>query len=174
MRKGIRMPFCEVTRVDEFKRDFKKLLKKYNTLEEDLDTMVRAQLGAFHKLGTDTGGVSRIDGLGATTAPVFKVKKFACRALKSKGARTGLRLIYAYVETEDRIDLIEIYFKASRGTEDRKRILKYYQRRRIRRRVSDGGTGGNRLRMHSERARRAGEGWMDRCRSWSIGATRQK
>lgn len=123
------MPFREVTRVLEFERDFKKLLKKYSTLEEDLYTMVRTQLGAFHKLDIDTGGISRIDGLGATTAPVFKVKKFACRALKTWGARTGLRLIYAYVESEDQIDLIEIYFKASREIEDRKRILKYYQRR---------------------------------------------
>ena len=57
--KGIRMRFREVTRVSEFERDFKKLLKKYVTLEEDLATMVRAQLGAFHKLGLDTGGVFR-------------------------------------------------------------------------------------------------------------------
>lgn len=123
------MPFREVTRVSEFERDFKKLLKKYVTLEEDLDTMVRAQLGAFHKLGLDTGGVFRVEDLGDTTAPVFKVKKFACRALKSKGSRTGLRLIYAYVETEDRIDLIEIYIKADKETEDRERIRKYYKRR---------------------------------------------
>ena len=129
MKKGIRMPFREVTRVSEFERDFKKLLKKYVTLEEDLDTMVRAQLGAFHKLGLDTGGVFRVEDLGDTTAPVFKVKKFACRALKSKGSRTGLRLIYAYVETEDRIDLIEIYIKADKETEDRERIRKYYKRR---------------------------------------------
>ena len=127
--KGIRMRFREVTRVSEFERDFKKLLKKYVTLEEDLVTMVRAQLGAFHKLGLDTGGVFRIDGLGDTTAPVFKVKKFACRALKNKGSRTGLRLVYAYIESEDRIDLIEIYIKADQECENRERILKYYKRR---------------------------------------------
>jgi hypothetical protein len=127
MKKGIRVPFREVTSVREFERDFKKLLKRYVTLEEDLSTMLRAQLGAFHKLGLDTGGVFRIDDLGDTTAPVYKVKKFACRALKSKGARTGLRLIYAYFEPEDRIDLIEIYIKSDREIEDRKRILKYYK-----------------------------------------------
>jgi hypothetical protein len=70
-------------------------------------------------LGIDTGGVFRIDDLGETTAPVFKVKKFACRALKNKGSRTGLRLIYAYIESEDRIDLIAIYIKADKETEDR-------------------------------------------------------
>jgi hypothetical protein len=127
MKKGIRVPFREVTRVREFERDFKKLLKKYVTLEEDLNTMMRAQLGAFHKLGLDTGGVFRIDGLGDSTAPVYKVKKFACRALKNKGSRTGLRLIYAYIESEDRIDLIEIYIKSDKENEDRKRILKYYK-----------------------------------------------
>lgn len=64
--------------------------------------------------------------LGETTAPVFKVKEFACRGLKSKGARTGLRPIYAYPESEDRIDLIEIFSKADKDTEDREKILKYY------------------------------------------------
>ena len=121
-KKGIRMPFRKVTRVSEFERDFKKLLKRFTTLEADLDTMVRAQLGAFHKLGIDSGGVFRIDDLGDTTAPIYKVKKFACRSLKTKGSRTGLRLIYAYIESEDRIDLIEIYFKADKETDaDRKR-----------------------------------------------------
>ena len=86
-------------------------------------------MGAFHKLGIDTGGVFRIDGLGATSAPVFKAKKFACRALKTRGARTELRLIYAYVKSEDRIDLIEIYVKGAQETENRERILKYYKRR---------------------------------------------
>jgi hypothetical protein len=123
------VPFREVTRVGEFQRDIKKLLKKYDTLEEDLATMVRVQLGAFHKLGLDTGGVFRTDDLGDTTAPVFKVKKFACRSLKHKGSKTELRLVYAYDETEDRIDLIEIYIKADNETEDRKRILKYCKRR---------------------------------------------
>jgi hypothetical protein len=123
------MPFRSVTRVNEFERDFKRLLKRFPTLEEDLGTMVRFQLGAFHKLDIDTKSLFRIDDLGETTAPIYKAKKFACRSLKTKGARTGLRLIYAYIESEDRIDLIEIYLKADKEVEDRKRILEYYKRR---------------------------------------------
>ena len=36
------MPFHEVSRVGELERDFRKLVRKYNTLEEDLNTMIRA------------------------------------------------------------------------------------------------------------------------------------
>jgi hypothetical protein len=75
--------------------------------------------------------VFRTADLGETTAPVFKVKKLACRSLKTKGVRAGLRLIYAYIESEDRIDLIKIYFKADKEIEDRKRIFKYYKRPRL-------------------------------------------
>lgn len=121
------MPLCKVTHVREFERDLKRLLKKFPTLQEDLDTIVKTQLVAVHILGLDTGGVFRIADLGPTTAPVFKAKKFACRAMKYKGARTGLRLIYVFVESENRIDLLEIYSKADKETEDRDRILSYYK-----------------------------------------------
>ena len=127
MTKGKRMRFREVRRLREFERDLKKLLKKYSTLEEDLAILVSTQLAAFHKLGLDNGGVFRIDDLGEIIVPVYKVKKFACRSLKGKGVRTGLRLIYAWFEADDRIELVEIYLKADKSTEDRKRILKYYR-----------------------------------------------
>jgi len=126
MTKGKRMRFREVRRLREFERDFKKLLKKYSTLEDDLAILVSAQLAAFHKLGLDNGGVFRIDDLGEMIVPVYKVKKFACRSLNGKGVRTGLRLIYAWFEADDRIELVEIYLKADKSTEDWKRILKYY------------------------------------------------
>jgi len=39
---------------------------------------------------------------------------------------SGIRVIYAYFEDDDRIELVEIYFKGDKENEDRKRILKYY------------------------------------------------
>ena len=42
--------FKEVTRSSEFDRDFKKLLKKFRTLEEDLKIFIEKELNLYHKL----------------------------------------------------------------------------------------------------------------------------
>ena len=43
-----------------------------------------------------------------------------------KGAQTGIRVIYAYFEENDRIEFIEIYYKGDKENEDRERILGRY------------------------------------------------
>jgi len=103
----------------EFKKDLKLLLKKYRTLNEDLE-VVRKDL-------TDEPGESppfslRIDNLGLETC-VIKVKKIACKALKGRGVNSGLRLVYAYFEKEEEIIFIELYHKNVKEIEDRQRIL---------------------------------------------------
>jgi phosphoserine aminotransferase len=72
--------------------------------------------------------VFRISDLGIDAPSVYKAKKFACRVLKGKGAKSGIRIIYAYFETEDRIELVEIYYKGDKENEDLSRILKHYKR----------------------------------------------
>ena len=118
--------FREVARLPEFERDLKSLAKRFRTLEEDLSTLIRAQLVLFHKIGVDNGGIRQIAGLPFREPAVYKVRKFACRALKGRGASSGLRLIYAYFEGMDRIELVEIYFKGDIEDESRARILKNY------------------------------------------------
>lgn len=115
----------DVVRLEEFERDMRRLLRRYSTLEEDLDTLLKTAVVAYHRLGHNTGIVP-IAGLGWTRLPVFKARKFACRSLKGRGARTGLRLIYALDVENNRIELIEIYFKANQENEDRERIGRYY------------------------------------------------
>jgi len=119
--------FSEVCYSPEFKNDMKKLLKKFTTLEEDLKTFVEKQLNLYHKLGIDNKGIFQITGLQIKNPKIYKVKKFACRSLKGKGVNSGIRVIYAYFESEDRIDLIEIYYKGNKGNEDKERILKHYE-----------------------------------------------
>ena len=54
------------------------------------------------------------------------MKHFRCRALK-KGSRSGIRVVYAYLEDEDRIEFVEVYYKKKDDRDcDRDRILKYY------------------------------------------------
>ena len=104
--------------LDEFERDLKKLLKRYRTLESDLE-VVRKVLTA--EPGERPPFSYRIDGLGIQTC-VIKAKKIACRALKGRGANSGLRLIYAHFELEKRIVMIELYHKNDKELEDRSRI----------------------------------------------------
>jgi len=118
--------FREVRRLPPFERDLKKLSKRFRTLEEDLETLVRAQISLFHKLEIDNKGIVRIAGFPVGDPGIYKVKKFACRALKGRGAESGLRLIYAYFEAEDAVELIELYFKGDKENEDRSRILEIY------------------------------------------------
>ncbi len=114
--------FIKITRDEEFSKDFKKLLKKYRSLEEDLETFIRAQLYSFHKLQIDNHGLVPINNLGFGSLQIYKAKKFACKALKGKGARSGIRIVYAYIAEKDEIYLIEIYSKNDKESEDRERI----------------------------------------------------
>jgi mRNA-degrading endonuclease RelE of RelBE toxin-antitoxin system len=108
--------------VEEFKKDFKSLVKKYRTLGEDLD-VVKKVLDIMPDARPRFS--FRIDNLGITTC-VVKVKKIACKSLKGRGVNSGFRLVYAYFRKDERVMLVEIYHKSDKEIEDRKRILKYF------------------------------------------------
>jgi len=118
--------FRETRRRPEFERDLKRLRKRFRTLEEDLATLLKAQVVLYHKLGIDSGGICRVPGFSFQVPEIYKVRKFACRALKGRGAASGMRLIYAYFRSEDAIELVELYFKGDKEYEDRGRILALY------------------------------------------------
>ncbi len=118
--------FREIRRLPGFERDLKALRKRFRTLDEDLATLIDAGIALYHKLEVDNKGIFRIQGLPFEDPGIYKVKKFACRALKGRGAHSGIRLIYAYFRAEDRIELVELYFKGDKNNEDRDRILANY------------------------------------------------
>ena len=106
----------------EFKKDMKTLLKKYRTLNEDLNVVKKV----LEVLPDQRPPFSfRIDNLGVETC-IIKVKKIACKSLKGKGVNSGFRLIYAHFNHEKRIVFIELYHKNNQSQENRKRILKYF------------------------------------------------
>ena len=119
--------FTEIKKLPEFEKEFKKLLKKFQSLEEDLGVFIDKQLVLTHKLGVDNGGVVRIAGLGIEEPKVYKAKKFACKSLKGKGAQSGIRIIYSYSSTRDAVEFIEIYYKGDKENEDRARIVGQYR-----------------------------------------------
>ncbi len=103
----------------EFEKDLKNLLKKYRTLIDDLDVVKRV----LEIMPDERPPFSfRIDNLGLETC-IIKVKKIACKALKGRGVNSGLRLIYAYFQEEQKIVFIELYHKNDKENEDRERII---------------------------------------------------
>jgi len=119
--------FSEVRRLAEFEKDLSKLSKKYRTLEDDLETFINTQLNLLHKQGQDNGGCVRIANLGITYPHIYKARRFACKSLKGTGSRSGIRIIYAYYEEEDKIEFIEIYYKGDKANEDKGRIFQIYK-----------------------------------------------
>ena len=109
--------------LNEYKKDLKKLLKKYHSLRDDIKT-VKKVLKVFPKERPPFS--YRIEGLGIKTC-VIKVKKIACKSLKGKGIRSGMRLIYAHFENEKRIIFIELYYKGNKENEDRDQIIKHFK-----------------------------------------------
>jgi mRNA-degrading endonuclease RelE of RelBE toxin-antitoxin system len=122
----VKKVFNEIRKLTEFEKDFKKLAKRFKTLDDDIETFINRQLKLTHKLGIDNKGVVHISGLGIEIPKIYKAIKFACKALKGRGGMSGIRIIYAYYEKEDVIEFIEIYFKGDKANEDEKRIIKNY------------------------------------------------
>jgi len=120
--------FNEIRRLNEFDREFKKLLKRFKTLDEDLDNFIKFQLNLTHKLNIiDKESIVRISNLDIDSPKIYKARRFACKSLKGKGARSGMRIIYAYYKENDIIEFIEIYHKAQKANEDRDRIIEHYK-----------------------------------------------
>lgn len=114
------MNFEELT---EFKRDIKDLSKRYRSLQEDMEVVKKVLTVSPDERPPFS---FRINNLGIETC-VIKVKKIACKALKGRGVNSGLRLIYALFEKEERIIFIEIFHKNDKANEDKQRILNNFK-----------------------------------------------
>jgi len=120
MKKMSRITFDELP---EFNSDLKRLLKRYRSLNDDLDVLRKVlNLDPDEKPPFSF----RIPGLKIQTC-VIKVKKIACRSLKGRGVNSGLRVVYAYYKEEQKIVFVEIYHKSEKGNEDRVRIEKNFK-----------------------------------------------
>lgn len=110
---------------EEFQKDFKKLLKKYRSLKEDLELAKIAAIELFHLKKNNNLSVFPIPGFCTEEQLVCKIKKFACKALKGRGSKSGIRIIYAFHVKSLKVDFIEIYFKTDQEIENRERIKQY-------------------------------------------------
>ena len=111
------MDFVET---EEFAREFKRLRKKYKTLDEDLRTLqsiIRCYPGGNNSRHWN---VLTEDG----DCVVLKMRMM-CRSLRG----ASLRVVYLYDEQKHCVQLIEIYYKGDKDRENEdlyRRILVEY------------------------------------------------
>lgn len=110
---------------EEFKKDLEKLLKKFRSLDDDLKTVKKAVIEMRHVHEIDNLSTFQIPGFGNENLSFWKIKKFACKALKGRGVKSGIRVIYAYEKETEHVSFIEIYFKADKENEDKDRLSKF-------------------------------------------------
>ncbi len=117
----------------EFEKDFRRLLKKFRSLEEDFEFAKIATIEPYHIGVLHNGVLEKKDANAIFPIPNFctdklkicKIKKFACKALKGRGAQSGIRVIYAYYVLTNTVDFIEMYFKGESENEDKEKIKQY-------------------------------------------------
>jgi mRNA-degrading endonuclease RelE of RelBE toxin-antitoxin system len=108
-----------------FDKDLKKLLKKFRTLEDDVEVAKKNAIELFHLINIDNNSVETIPNFCSDELKICKIKKFACKALKGRGVQSGIRIIYAYHILTKTVNFIEIYFKGESANEDKERIKQY-------------------------------------------------
>ena len=112
-------------KTSSFEKDLKKLLKKFRTLEDDIEVAKINAIELFHLKNIDNEAVFPIPDFCSDEIKIYKLKKFACKALKGRGIKSGIRVIYAFHIQNQTIEFIEIYFKGGSENEDKERIKKY-------------------------------------------------
>lgn len=114
--------------LDEFKKDAKKLSKRYKSLNDDIEVIKKV----LRVNPSERPPFSfQINGLGISSC-IIKVKKIACKSLKVKGVNTRLRIIYAHfikkeLQDLEKIVFIEIHHKNEQETEDKERIFGHFR-----------------------------------------------
>ena len=99
----------------DFERDYKRLAKRYRSLEEDIGELKKVL--ALFPIGNGKHFATLVE---TDMVKIVKARLF-CRYLKG----SSLRVIYAYNEEAEHINFIELYFKGDQEMEDETRIKAY-------------------------------------------------
>ncbi len=99
----------------EFEKEFKRLAKKYQTLDDDFEKFKKVLLATPTGVGKNFVIIHLTE-----TIKVVKAR-MACRTLRDR----SLRIIYAFHCASLKVEFIEIYYKGDKENEDRERIKEY-------------------------------------------------
>lgn len=111
----------------EFEKDYKSLLKRFKSLNQDFEIMKKYTIETYFEKGEPTTAFVQIEGFCDENYSSNKVRKFSCRTLKGRGAASGIRVIFVWQELLRKITFIEIYFKGDRENENRERLKKFIE-----------------------------------------------
>ena len=95
-------PLAEVVFTSEFKRSLRRLAKRYRSVRQDLEPLVRRIAWG------ETPG-DRVQGVGAV---VYKAR--VANSDARRGTSGGYRVLY-YVPLQDRVVLLTVYSKSDQG-----------------------------------------------------------
>lgn len=115
------MKTINYTETDTYRKCLKKLKKRFITLEKDIDNFKQYVLEIYFNQNIITDAFVKIEGCCNEKYDAYKVKKFACRSLKAKGSRSGIRLIFLVdkrIIDSISITFVEIYYKGDREMND--------------------------------------------------------
>ncbi len=110
---------------EEFERDLKRLLKKFHSLNEDIEVAKAFAIELYHTQKINRQAIFPMPQFCTDEVLICKLKKFACKALKGRGVKSGIRIIYAFHNRTLKVEFIEIYFKGESENEDKNRIKSY-------------------------------------------------
>ena len=105
------------SRHSRFEKQIKKLLKRYKSLEEDLEIAKIAAIELLHLRGIDNQSSWLVPKFDQEFLKIYKIKKFACKSLSGKGVRSGIRVIYAFFPQKMAIEFLEIYYKEKQSAD---------------------------------------------------------
>jgi len=111
---------------DRFEKQIKKLVKKYRSLEEDLEIAKKYAIEAFHISEINNESIWLVPKFDKKIIQIYKLKKFSCKALKGKGNRSGIRIIYAFYPEKFVVEFLEIYFKEKDDSDMDYEFIKKY------------------------------------------------
>jgi len=120
----------EYNETNLFQKDLKHLLKKFPTLKDDIEIAKKNAIELYHINKIDNQSVFPIQGFCTSKIKVYKLKKFACKALKGRGSKSGIRIIYAFHLETSKVVFIQLYFKGEQLNEDKDRIKEYLRENR--------------------------------------------
>lgn len=118
------MTTIEYAYIKEFKKDFKKLEKRYRTLSEDFENMKKNLLETHYIKGTSLpqNSIVNVEGFCGKTYESKKIRKFTCKSLKNLGVKSGIRIIFVFEKENLKITFIEIYHKKDQEIENKSRL----------------------------------------------------
>lgn len=109
--------------IKPFQKEIKRISKHFKTIRNDIEVLkkvLKVSPEARPPLSVE------LNGLGLKPI-VTKINKMPCRSLPGRGANTGLKIIYAYYQQEQRIVFVEIFFKWKKSNADIERVKMYLE-----------------------------------------------